>query len=337
MSFLVGDIGGTKTVLAFFEALTNNFSTDNLKHQKSYHSSKYNSLEAIIKEYLNEFNLKINRAVIAIAGPISNGKSILTNLPWILEENIIRDEFNLENVKFLNDLESSAYFIPYLAESDLEILQKGVEKKHQTIAVVSPGTGLGEAFLTWETDHYVAHATEGGHTSFAPETDEQLQLLDYMKKTLNKRISVERVCSGIGVKNIFDFLVSIGYFIEPTWLSDELKSTNDPVAVILSTAALKPGKSNICDKAIELFVSILGSECGNLALKTMSLGGIYIGGGIPPKILPYITKTDFFLKFLLDKGRMTPLIETIPVKVIKNQNTTLLGCARYCFDASEKK
>ena len=235
-------------------------------------------------------------------------------------------------MKFLNDLEASAYFIPFLDSTDFEIIQEGQKKEQKTLAVVSPGTGLGEAFLTWDGNKYVAHATEGGHTSFAPENYEQLQLLDFMKKSLNKRISVERVCSGIGVKNIFDFLVSDGYKIEPEWLEKEIKTSIDPVAVILSTGALKPNESTICDKAIEIFVSILGSECGNLALKTMALGGIYIGGGIPPKILPYIKKTDYFKKFLLDKGRMTPLIESIPVKVIKNQNTTLLGCARYCFD-----
>ena len=332
MSFLLGDIGGTKTVLAFYENRDDIFSTDNLKYRKSYHSSKYESLELIIKEYLQEYNLKIDKAVIAIAGPISKGKSVLTNLPWVLEETIIQNEFNLSEVKFLNDLEASAYFIPYLSAEDVEVLQAGEEKVHKNLGVVSPGTGLGEAFMTWNGQNYVAHATEGGHTSFAPENDDQAKLLDFLRKSLNKRISVERVCSGIGVKNIFDFLVGDGLPIEPTWLQEELKVTKDPVAVILSTGVSKPGESKICDKAIELFASILGSECGNLALKTMSLGGIFIGGGIPPKILPYLTRTDFFIKFLLDKGRMTPLIEGIPVKVIKNQSTTLLGCARYCFD-----
>ena len=291
MSFLLGDIGGTKTVLAFYENRDDIFSTDNLKYRKSYHSSKYESLELIIKEYLQEYNLKIDKAVIAIAGPISKGKSVLTNLPWVLEETIIQNEFNLSEVKFLNDLEASAYFIPYLSAEDVEVLQEGEEKVHKNLGVVSPGTGLGEAFMTWNGQNYVAHA-----------------------------------------KNIFDFLVGDGLPIEPTWLQEELKVTKDPVAVILSTGVSKPGESKICDKAIELFASILGSECGNLALKTMSLGGIFIGGGIPPKILPYLTRTDFFIKFLLDKGRMTPLIEGIPVKVIKNQSTTLLGCARYCFD-----
>lgn len=333
MSFLLGDIGGTKTVLAFYENMSDIFSIDNLKYRKSYHSSKYDSLESIIKEYLKEFDLKIDKAVIAIAGPISKGKSVLTNLPWVLEETIIRDEFSLNQVKFLNDLEASAYFIPYLSSEDVEVIQDGEEKEHKNIGVVSPGTGLGEAFMTWNGQNYVAHATEGGHTSFAPENDEQANLLDFLRKSLNKRISVERVCSGIGVKNIFDFLVASGYPIEPAWLQEELKTTTDSVAVILSTGVTKPGKSKICDKATELFVSILGSECGNLALKTMALGGVYIGGGIPPKILPFITSTDFFTKFLLDKGRMTPLIEKIPVKVIKNQSTTLLGCARYCFDS----
>ena len=333
MTFLVGDVGGTKTVLAYYNDVTDFFSTDNLKHQKSYLSSKYNSLEDIISLFISEFSLKVTHFVIAIAGPVSDGKSILTNLPWILEESKIKKRFSFEDVKFLNDLEASAYFIPYLNYNDLEVLQQGTLRQNGTIAVISPGTGLGEAFLTWNVDRYVAHATEGGHTSFSPENEEQDKLLQYLRRKLGKRISMERFCSGIGVKNIFDFLVDSGYKIEPESLANELSTASDPVAVILSTGTNKMGQSKICDKTIEIFVSILGSESGNLALKTMSLGGIFIGGGIPPKILPFILKTNFYLDSLLDKGRMTPLLKRIPVMLIKNQNTTLLGCARYCFDS----
>ena len=332
MTFLVGDVGGTKTVLAYYDVVTEDFSQDNLKFRKTYHSSKYDSLETIITSYIAEFQLHVTNIVIAIAGPISDGKSVLTNLPWILEENSLEKTFSCENVKFLNDLEASAYFIPHLEPSDVEVLQQGEEKGKTTIAVISPGTGLGEAFLTWNGNKYISHATEGGHTSFSPENDEQAVLLKFLREKLGKRISMERLCSGIGVKNIIDFLLKTGYLFEPEWLEKELATNPDIVAVVLSNGVHRPGESKICDKTIELFVSILGSECGNLALKTMSLSGIYIGGGIPPKILPFIKRTHYFLNALLDKGRMTPLLKNIPVKVIINQNTTLLGCARYCFD-----
>lgn len=332
MTFLVGDVGGTKTVLAYYDNVTDYFSTNNLKHQKSYLSASFDSLESIIKKFISEFNIKVNHAVIAIAGPISNGKSVLTNLPWVLEETQLKEKFSFQDVKFLNDLQASAYYIPYLENSDVEVLQQAIGKEKSTIAVISPGTGLGEAFLTWNGEKYISHATEGGHTSFSPENEEQDRLLQYLRKRLGKRISMERFCSGIGVKNIFNFLVESGYKIEPETFAKDLSEANDEVAVILSTGSHKTGESSICDKTIELFVSILGSESGNLALKTMSLGGLFIGGGIPPKILPYILKTNYFLDALLDKGRMTPLIKNIPVKVIKNQNTTLLGCAKYSFD-----
>ena len=332
MTFLIGDVGGTKTVLAYFEGQADEFSIDNLKFQKSYHSGKYETLESIIDEYIKEFHIKVDKVVIAIAGPISKGKSVLTNLPWILEEENIRQQFRFEKVKFLNDLEASAYFIPFLEDSDVEVLQEGVPTLEKNISVVSPGTGLGEAFLTWEGTHYVSHAAEGGHTSFSPENEEQDKLLEFLRTKLGKRISFERVCSGIGVKNIFDFLLSTGLTIEPDTLKKEIESSDDIVPIVLSTGCFKPGKSTICDKTIELFASILGSECGNLALKTMGLSGIYIGGGIPPKILPYLKTTEYFLNFLHDKGRMSPLIKNIPVKVIINKNTTLLGSARYCFD-----
>jgi len=332
MTFLIGDVGGTKTVLAYFEGTAKEFSIDNLKYQKSYHSSEYETLESIIKVYIEEFKVQVNHVVIAIAGPISNGKSVLTNLPWVLEEEKIRETFQFEKVKFLNDLEGSAYFIPYLDDSDVVVLQEGVPTAEKNISVVSPGTGLGEAFLTWDGGKYVSHATEGGHTSFSPEDEEQDKLLVFLRKKLGKRISFERVCSGIGVKNIFDYLVDDGHAIEPESLIKEIKSSSDIVPIILSTGCFKRGESEICDKTIEIFASILGSECANLGLKTMGLSGIYIGGGIPPKILPYLQETEFFLKALHDKGRMSPLIEKIPVKVIINKNTTLLGSARYCFD-----
>ena len=332
MTYLVGDVGGTKTVLAYFDGLADKFSIDNLKFQKSYRSGDFETLESIIRLFIEEFSVKVDRVVIAIAGPISNGRAVLTNLPWVLEENNIRNEFQFETVKFLNDLEASAYFIPFLEDSDVEVIQEGISVSHKNISVVSPGTGLGEAFLTWDGTHYVSHATEGGHTSFSPENDEQDKLLNFLRNKLGKRISFERVCAGIGVKNIFDFLVSSGYKIEPESVKKEIERASDIVPIVLSTGCFKPGESKICDKTIEIFVSILGSECANLALKTMGLSGIYIGGGIPPKILPYIKNTEYFLKFLLDKGRMSPLIKNIPVKVIINKNTTLLGCARYCFD-----
>ena len=332
MTYLVADIGGTKTVLGYFESLENKFSVDKLEFQKSYHSGEYESLESIISLYIQEFNVKVNRVVIAIAGPITNGRSVVTNLPWVLEEQNIKNKFNFETVKFLNDLEASAYFIPFLEESDVVVIQTGNPLPNKNISIVSPGTGLGEAFLTWDGTHYISHATEGGHTSFAPETHEQDKLLQFLREKLGKRISFERVCSGIGVKNIFDFLVNSGYKIEPDSLKKEIEAVSDIVPIVLSTGCFKPGESRICDKTIEIFVSILASECANFALKTMSLSGIFIGGGIPPKILPAISNNDIFLKYLLDKGRMSPLIKNIPVKVIINKNTTLLGCARYCFD-----
>jgi glucokinase len=332
MVILVGDIGGTKTILAYIDLMANNFNPSNLQELMSFQSIKYESIETIINEYLQKINKSLSGIVLAIAGPIIDGKSKLTNLPWNLDEKNLKKAFKIDKVKFLNDLEASAYYIPYLATSDLEVLQEGISQKEKNICVISPGTGLGEAFLTWNGKNYVSHATEGGHTSFSPESDEQIKLLQYMREKIGKRVSVERVCSGIGIRNIFEFLISIGYKIEPEQWKNELSSTSDPVPIIMNMGNLRKGESLLCDKTIELFTAILGSECADFALKTMSLGGVFIGGGIPPKIISYLKNTNVFLQFFVNKGRMSPLIANLPVNVILNQNTTLLGCGKYCQD-----
>ncbi|MGH9710457.1 MAG: glucokinase, partial [Candidatus Acidiferrales bacterium] len=246
-----------------------------------------------------------------------------TNLPWVVDARLVAQRIGISSNTLINDLEANAYGIATLALADFAVLQRGARGAKGNCAVISPGTGLGEAALHWDGARYLPLASEGGHSSFAPRDELQDELLKHLRAEFG-HVSWERLVCGPGLVNIYKFLRDTGRGEEPVWLAAEMKAS-DPASVI-STIALA-GKSALCEKALDLFVALLASEAGNIALKVLATGGVYIGGGIAPKILPKL-QTQAFLTAFTDKGRMKEMLESMPVRVILNDGTALRGASR---------
>ena len=326
MNIIVGDIGGTKTILAVFSS---EGGPRKPLVQMTFPSTHYESLEDIITEFLAAVNLPVNAACFAVAGPVLNGRAQITNLPWVIDDAMLQSTFNLSAVSLLNDLESVAYAVPILEPKDIHTLNEGVPIPRGSIGVVAPGTGLGEAYMTYENGKYVAHASEGSHASFAPVGKLQIDLLIYLNQHGHHHVSVERVCSGrLGIPNLYNFLKDTGVAAEPAWLAESLAASEDPTPIIFAAAQDTTQPCEIASITLDLFVSILGAEAGNLALKVLSTGGIYLGGGISPRILPYLEK-PFFSAALRKKGRFESMLAEMPVHVITNPEAGLLGAAAY--------
>ena len=273
MNALIGDIGGTKTNLAVF-------SSDSGPRQplveKSYQSTQYESLEAIVSEFLAETKQSVERGCFAVAGPVIAGRAQITNLPWTVNAAKLKSTFNLSDVILLNDLESLAYGISTLNPDDIHTLSEGLPGEGGNIAVIAPGTGLGEAFLTLKEGRYYAHATEGAHASFAPVGPLQIGLLTYLNQNGYDHVSFERVCSGgLGIPNLYAYLKSTG-LEEPDWLAEQLSNSDDPTPVIISAANDSKRPCELAAAVLDMFVAILGAEAGNLGLKVLSTGGIYL-------------------------------------------------------------
>lgn len=318
--FLAGDIGGTKTALAIFSTKAG---IRKPIAQATFPSSRYVSLEDIVKEFLANQDLVVTLASIGVAGPVTNDRAPITNLSWVVDARVLSQALGGVPVRLLNDLEAIAHAIPFLQTSDLETLNEGNTAKHGTLAVIAPGTGLGEAFLIWEGKRYCPFPSEGGHTDFAPTNPIELELLAFLQARFG-HVSYERVCSGRGIPNLYAFLKDSGRFTEPEWLRAEIASTQDATRIIVQSAVA--GKAEICVETLKLFVSILGSEAGNLALKVLATGGVYLGGGIPPRILPQLKEKNFIESFTR-KGRFANLLSQVPVRVIVNPGIALLGAA----------
>lgn len=318
---LAGDIGGTKTVLAIYAA-----DQRAPLAEQTFPSGSYASLEALVRAFLAAQPHPVEYASFGVAGPVVAGRAEVTNLPWKMSEPGLKAELGLRDVKLLNDLESIAYAVPRLEAADLHTINPGEPVPGGAIAVIAPGTGLGEAFLTSDGGRYRAHPSEGGHASFAPNDEMQLDLLLYLHRRIG-HVSCERVCSGLGIPNIYAFLKAHGH-VEPEWLAERLAASADPTPVIVTAGLDTARPCAICVATLRLFVSILGAEAGNLALKVLSTGGLYIGGGIPPRILPVLQQQDFMGAFL-NKGRFTEMLERMPVNIILNPKAALLGAAAY--------
>ncbi|MCB9420067.1 MAG: glucokinase [Ardenticatenaceae bacterium] len=327
MNVLVGDLGGTKTILA---VATEEMGPHKLLNEQSFPSARYDSLEMIIREYLNGSELAVERACLAVAGPIENGRyAHITNLSWFVNADALCETFALSSVRLINDLEAVAYAIPVLEPADIHTLHEGTPVDGGSLAVLAPGTGLGEGFLTLDsTGTYQAHASEGSHVSFGPTNVLQMDLLTYMREVKGfDHVSYERVCSGaLGLPNLYDFLKENGRFPEPPWLVEKLANSEDPTPIIIEAAQDQINPCVICAAALALFCDILAAEAGNLALKVLSTGGIYLGGGIPPRILAELEKPGF-LEILRNKGRFREILSKMPVKVILNAKAGLLGAA----------
>ncbi len=328
---LAGDIGGTKTNLALY-ALENK----ELKvvSSKQFASKDYENFMDLIEDFQKKSSVsKIDALCIGVAGPIINERCITTNLPWDIKAEDLKEHFGIESVRLLNDLEATAYGMLYLKDEEFVELNPIEKESKGNIAVIAAGTGLGEAILYFDGNSYHPIGTEGGHSDFAPISSMQDELLIWLRRKYPDHVSYERVVSGKGINYIYEFLCETGFASEAKAMIN-IADKEDKSAMI-SKCALEQ-KDPLCMEALRLFAEIYAAEAGNLALKSMSLGGVYIGGGIAPKILP-VLKSDYFFNAFARKGRFEELLRTIPVKVSLNQETALLGAARFAFDKLIKK
>ena len=309
---IAGDIGGTKTELAIF-------SSEAGPHvplaQAKVHSAAYPSLQAIVKEFSTKVQKPIDRACFAVAGPVIGGRVKTTNLPWVIEETSLAQELNinLKSVHLINDLEAIARAVPILRPSDIQTINPGEPVSKGAIAVIAPGTGLGESFLTWDTSGYVAHSSEGGHSDFAPTDMRQVRLLEYMFKK-SDHVSFEHVCSGIGIPNIYGYLRDVERIAEKPDVAKLIASAGDPSVVIIEQA-LGSCPSPLCAATVDTFVSILASEASNLAVKVLATGGVYMAGGVVTHTLAALQRPDF-MKAFKRKGRFEQLMARIPIHVV---------------------
>jgi glucokinase len=317
---LAGDIGGTNARLAFFDVQNGHF---HMVSASVFPSREYASLDQIVSKFVESSNLHPDAACFGVPGPVRSGRVETSNLPWVIESTRLADELNLKKTVLINDLEANAWGIAGLDPEDVVSLNQVKGNPVGNQAVISAGTGLGEAGMVWDGSQYRIFATEGGHSDFAPRTELEIELFRYLTGRYG-HVSYERIVSGPGLVNVFHFLRDTGRGTEPQWLTDQMAHT-DPAAAI-SRAALD-GACALCEQALDLFVSVFAAEAGNLALKVLATGGVYLGGGIAPKMLTKLSG-PLFMHAFVGKGRMQPLLEAVPVKVITNDKTALMGAAR---------
>jgi len=317
---LAGDIGGTKTNLAVFapDGGLVPIAETTLK------SAAYPDLKALIQQFLRGSDLAIDRAVLGVAGPVVHGQTAVTNLSWTISETILEEVLGIKEVKLLNDLEATAYGVPHLLPDDLYTLNDA-SPRSGTKVVIAPGTGLGEAVLLYQGGHYHVIPSEGGHADFGPTSLFEIRLLRHLMGKFG-HVSYERVCSGSGLPNIYAFLKKNRFAEESPQMKKMLRKALDPTPIIVQKAMA--GECELSIAALNTFVSILGAEASNLALKVMATGGVYLGGGISPKILTKLKDGTFMASFV-NKGRFAEMLARIPVHVILNDKTALLGAACY--------
>ena len=343
---LAGDIGGTKTNLALYDWPAERVEPVRLE---TFYSADYKSLEEILEEFLTPPKppmllddidgtasseeetesekvpaepVKLTAACFGVAGPVIENHSQTTNLPWVVDGTALAKRFDIPRVQLLNDLEATAYGILLLRPDELEVLNAGnPPKKRQALALIAAGTGLGEAILFWDGKSYRPMPSEGGHTDFAPNNDYEIELLRYLRSQF-LHVSYERILSGPGLHAIYEYVRDTKKN-EPTWLAEKIK-VGDPAAEI-AEAGLK-GQADIAKQTLDLFASIYGAEAGNLALKALSLDGVYVAGGMAPKLIKKL-QDGTFMKSFINKGRYKRLLGNMPVKVVMNQLTALLGAA----------
>jgi glucokinase len=319
---LAGEIGATGTRLAAFEKEGSRLQ---LVVEKTYMSQEHSSLSEIITTFIQAEGIAVHSACFGVAGPVRRGRSKISNLPWVIDSRDLAKQLKLDSVGMINDLEAYAYGIDGLDSKDFVTLNEGSEDAEGNRAVISARTGLGMAGLYWDGFRHHPFACEGGHSDFAPRNALEMELLDYLQKKYG-RISCERLLSGPGIKNIYDFLRDAHKAEEPPWLKDQIAAAKDAPALISQLA--QEGKAAICDQTLSIFVSIYGAETGNCALNFLSTGGIFIGGSVAAKNVSRM-KDPIFMKSFLDKGRMESLLKEIPVTIVLNDDSGIIGAARY--------
>ena len=321
MTYLVGDIGGTKTHLALY--IEEKGKMECVKEEK-FPSKKYPNLRTIVDEFLKGETVRVSRACFGIAGPVKKGKSQATNLPWLVDTDLLKSALSIDKVSLINDLEANAYGLNMLKDDEFYTINEGDPHAEGNQAMVSAGTGLGEAGIFFDGRRHYPFACEGGHVDFAPRNKREDALLRYLRKRFG-HVSYERILSGPGLYNLYQFMVETKQVEEREEVYKEIASGDSPL--LISDKGLS-GSSKACAETLELFVSIYGSEAGNVALKMLALGGVYIGGGIAPKIMGVLKRGDFLRSFT-GKGRFGALLEAIPIHVVLNDRTALLGTIYY--------
>ena len=323
---LAGDIGGTKTNLALYARVGEKLE---VRMQQQFASNKFSNLREVISAFEKETSLTgLDAACFGIAGPVINGYCRTTNLPWDISTQDIQEYLGIQKVRLMNDLEATAYGMLYLCEDEFVDLNPTGRSVNANRCVIAAGTGLGEATLYYDGEEYHPIGTEGGHSDFAPLTPQQDELLKWLRNRYAGHVSFERILSGPGIYTLYEFLSESGFAPQPSFMT-HIKEGEDRSAMV-SECALKH-KDPLCMQALRLFSEIYGAEAGNLALKTMSLGGVYIGGGIAPKILSVISNNHFMNAFV-SKGRFENMLRGMQVRVSLNPETALLGAAHFAVD-----
>ena len=317
---LAGDIGGTNARLAYFQPQNGHL---RLVSERTFPSREHSELGEIVVQFLDDSGAHPDAACFGIAGPVRNGRVETSNLPWVIEQSRLAKQIYLPATLLINDLEASAWGIGALDAGDLVSLNRVTGPAIGNQGVIAPGTGLGEAGLFWDGHRHQVFACEGGHTDFGPQGDLQIELLRFLKARFG-HVSYERILSGPGLVNVYEFLRDEGHGKESDEFAVILKNS-DPAAAI-SRAALD-GTHPLAEKALDLWISVYGAEAGNLALKVMATGGLFLAGGISPKVLAKLTG-PLFMQSFVDKGRLRPLMEAVPVHVVTNEKAGLLGAAR---------
>jgi glucokinase len=326
---LAGDVGGTKVHLALYDFAGGQLHP--LRDQK-FPAHQFGSLDEIVNKFLTgdeeippTKREDILAACFGCPGPVRDGRLKLTNLPWVLDARELAKSLSIQHVFLINDLEANGYGIPELAADKIFTLHQGDPNAVGHRGLISAGTGLGEALLIWDGKKHNPIPSEGGHCDFAARSNREIAMLEYLRSKLKGRVSFERVVSGLGIKNVYEFLRDVEKIDEPRWLRDRM-ANEDPNAVIGECA--EDGSSSICFETMKTFASAYGAEAGNLALKVLATGGMYLGGGIAPKTLKTM-QNGFFMQAFLDKGRMSPLLQAVPVRIILDDSCALLGAAAY--------
>jgi glucokinase len=324
MIILAGDVGGTKTELAIFDSAQPHLP----KFEMRFINKEQLSFEAILKHFVQLSNQTIEHVCLAVAGTIINGRCAMPNIDWVLDEQQIKALLDINKVNLINDLESTAYGVLVLPLDKFMVINEGIANPSGNLALIAAGTGLGEAILFKTTrGEFQVSASEGGHVDYAPHNELEFELLQYLWKKFG-HASWERVVSGMGIVTIYEFLTSIKTNAEPTQIQSKIMSAKDIGAEIFKAA--QSGESPCSKQAIQIFIENYGAAAGNLALKALSTGGLYIGGGIAPKLISLFTDGTF-MQAMIDKGRFTEVMKNIPVKLILEQKTALIGAAYYAM------
>src|SRR5260370_19562449 len=326
---IAGDIGGTKTDLAIY---SKEFGPDVPLAEVAVQSSDYPSLQAMVGEFLSHTRISVEAASFDGAGPVIDGHVKTTNVPWIMDEGFLKAELILQSVHLMNDLEAVALAVPVLRASDVITLNQGAPVANGPIAIIAPGTGLGESFLTWDGSRYEAHSSEGGHSDFAPTDKRQIRLLEFLLERFD-HVGVERVCSGIGVPNIYEYFRDMEKIPERPDVAELIKSAKDQTKAIVDAAVEPNNPSELCRATVDMLVSILGGHAGSSVHKALATGGVYMAGGVALHLIDVMREPRFSQAFA-NKGRFKDLMGRIPVHVI-TARAALVGAAAYGLEKLE--